>query len=98
MGIFREYDIRGIVGSELTDDHAEQIGRAYATLARTKSLKTVTVGRDGRLSSPSLHGRLVKGLTDGGLDVVDLGACPTPLVYFSLFHLPVDGGFAATYL
>jgi phosphomannomutase/phosphoglucomutase len=96
MGIFREYDIRGIVGSELTDDHAEQIGLAYATLARGKGLKTVTVGRDGRLSSPALHGRLVKGLTEGGLDVVDLGACPTPVVYFSLFHLPVDGGIMIT--
>ncbi|MFO0773165.1 MAG: phosphomannomutase/phosphoglucomutase [Nitrospiraceae bacterium] len=96
MGIFREYDIRGVVGDDLTEDIAEQIGRGYATLARAQGAKTVSVGRDGRLSSPALHARLLKGLTAGGLDVVDIGICPTPLVYFSLFTLPVDGGIMIT--
>jgi phosphomannomutase/phosphoglucomutase len=96
MGLFREYDIRGIVGTELTETIAEQIGRAYATIAREQGAKTVSVGRDGRLSSPALRDRLVHGLTTGGLDVVDLGVCPTPLLYFSLFHLPVDGGVMIT--
>ncbi len=96
MGLFREYDIRGVVGEELTEAVAEQIGRAYATVARAKGAKTVSVGRDGRLSSPALHARLLKGLTGGGLNVVDIGVGPTPLVYFSLFQLPVDGGIMIT--
>lgn len=96
MGIFREYDIRGIVGRELTEEVAERIGRAYATIAREKGVTTASVGRDGRLSSPALRDRLVRGLTAGGVNVVDIGVCPTPLLYFSLFHLPVDGGVMIT--
>lgn len=96
MALFREYDIRGIVGKELTEDIAERIGRAFATIARAKDVKTVSVGRDGRISSPALSGRLIHGLTAGGLDVVDIGVCPTPILYFSLFHLPVGGGVMIT--
>jgi len=96
MGIFREYDIRGIVGQELTESIAEQMARAFATVARERGAKTVSVGRDGRLSSPSLRDSLVRGLTAAGLHVLDIGVCPTPLLYFSLFHLPVDGGIMIT--
>ncbi|MEW6248453.1 MAG: phosphomannomutase/phosphoglucomutase [Nitrospirota bacterium] len=96
MGLFREYDIRGIVGKDLTEDIAERIGRAYATMAGEKGAKTVSVGRDGRLSSPSLRDGLVRGLIAGGINVVDIGVCPTPLLYFSLFRLPVDGGIMIT--
>lgn len=96
MALFREYDIRGIVGQELTEDVAERIGRAFATVARGQGVKTVAVGRDGRPSSPSLRDRLVRGLTAGGLNVVDIGVCPTPVLYFSLFTLPVDGGVMIT--
>lgn len=96
MALFREYDIRGIVGQELTEDIAEQIGRAFATVARDRGVKTVSVGRDGRASSPVLRDRLVAGLTAGGLDVVDIGVCPTPVLYYSLFQLPVDGGVMIT--
>ncbi len=96
MALFREYDIRGIVGKELTESVAEQIGRGYATMARERGVKTVSVGRDGRTHSPALRHRLVKGLTAGGLDVVDIGVCPTPILYFSLFHLKVDGGIMIT--
>ncbi len=96
MGLFREYDIRGIVGKDLTEDIAERIGRAYATMAGEKGVKTVSVGRDGRLSSPSLRDGLVRGLIAGGINVVDIGVCPTPLLYFSLFQLPVDGGIMIT--
>ncbi|HET7439329.1 MAG TPA: phosphomannomutase/phosphoglucomutase, partial [Nitrospira sp.] len=59
-------------------------------------VKTVSVGRDGRLSSPGLFKALVKGLLAGGLNVIDIGICPSPLVYFSLFNLPVDGGIMIT--
>jgi phosphomannomutase/phosphoglucomutase len=96
MALFREYDIRGIVGQELTEDVAERIGRAYATVVREKGTETVAVGRDGRMSSPVLRDRLVKGLTAGGLHVLDIGVCPTPVLYFSLFRLPVQGGLMIT--
>ena len=96
MGLFREYDLRGIVGKELTESTAEQVGRAYCTYVKDRNVKTIAVGRDGRLSSPGLFEALVKGLLAGGLDVVDVGICPSPLVYFSLFQLPVDGGIMIT--
>src|SRR6185436_11060532 len=96
MALFREYDIRGIVGQELTEDIAEQIGRAFATVAREKGVKAVSLGRDGRPSSPVLRDRIMRGLTAGGLNVVDIGVCPTPVLYFSLFQLPVDGGVMIT--
>ena len=96
MGIFREYDIRGIVEKDLTPDVAEKIGRAYATFARERGVKKITVGRDGRLTSLALRDALIAGLTGAGIDVVDLGLCATPLLYFSLFHCPVDGGIMIT--
>jgi phosphomannomutase / phosphoglucomutase len=96
MALFREYDLRGIVGSELTVELAERVGRAYATYASGRGVKTISLGRDGRLSSPSLHQSLLKGLLDGGLDVIDIGVCSSPLVYFSLFTLPVGGGIMIT--
>ncbi len=96
MGLFREYDLRGIVGKELTEELAEQVGRAYCTHVKERPVSTVTVGRDGRLSSPQLHRALVRGLLAGGLNVIDIGICPSPLLYFSLFHLPVDGGIMIT--
>jgi phosphomannomutase/phosphoglucomutase len=96
MGLFREYDLRGIVGQELTEEIAERVGRAYCKHVQRRAVKTVSVGRDGRLSSPALHKALVKGLLDGGLNVIDIGICPSPLLYFSLFNLPVDGGIMIT--
>ncbi len=95
-GIFREYDIRGIVGQELTGEVAEKIGRAFATIARDRGAKQVTVGCDGRTSSPMLRECVVRGLTTGGLDVWDIGLCPTPLLYYSVFQWPVDGGIMIT--
>ena len=96
MGLFREYDLRGIIGQELTESIAEQVGRAYSTYVKDRGVKTISVGRDGRLSSPALFKSLVKGLLAGGLNVTDIGICPSPLVYFSLFQLPVDGGIMIT--
>lgn len=96
MGIFREYDIRGIVEKDLTPDVVEKIGRAYATLARERGIKTMAVGRDGRLTSPTLRSQLIAGLTGAGVNVVDIGVCATPLLYFSLFHSAVDGGIMIT--
>jgi phosphomannomutase/phosphoglucomutase len=96
MGIFREYDIRGIVGEELTEDMAERIGRAYGSLAVRAGAKAVAVGRDGRTSAMQMRAALLKGLLGCGLDVVDIGVCPTPLLYYALFTLPVGGGVMIT--
>jgi phosphomannomutase/phosphoglucomutase len=96
MGLFREYDLRGIVGSELTEELAVRFGRAYSTYVTTRGVKTISLGRDGRLSSPALHKALLEGLLAGGVDVIDIGICPSPLVYFSLFTLPVGGGIMIT--
>lgn len=96
MSIFREYDVRGVVGKDLTLDVAESIGRAYATMARQRGCRTVALGRDGRLTSPDLRDRVLAGITAAGMNVVDIGICPTPLLYFALYELSVDGGVMVT--
>jgi phosphomannomutase/phosphoglucomutase len=96
-GIFRQYDIRGIVDKDLTTEAAEGVGRGYATLLREHGLRgAVAVGRDNRPSGPMLRDALVKGLTESGVDVVDVGVVPTPLLYWSLHHTGVDGGIQIT--
>jgi phosphomannomutase / phosphoglucomutase len=94
--IFREYDIRGVADKDYDVDFARVLGRAYATYVADKNVKRVTVGRDVRLTSEKYAVALKDGLRAGGLDVVDLGTTPTPLVYYSLFHLEVDGGIQVT--
>lgn len=97
--IFREYDIRGIWGNDLTEEAVEKIGQAFAVYLRDilrKDKIKVSIGRDVRLSSFRLFEVLSHGLLDSGIDVIDIGVCPTPLQYFSLFHLPVDGGVMIT--
>ncbi len=96
-GIFRQYDIRGIVGQDLTIEAAEAIGRAYAVLLTERGIQgAVAVGRDNRPSGDSLRDALVKGLTESGYDVIDVGIVPTPLLYWSLHHLPVIAGIQIT--
>jgi phosphomannomutase/phosphoglucomutase len=98
--IFREYDIRGVYGKDLTDEVAEAIGRAYAAYVREEGLLkdpiTVSIARDVRLSSDALRDALVRGLTESGVNCVDIGVCPTPLQYFSMQTLTVNGGFMIT--
>lgn len=96
MSIFREYDIRGVVGKDLTVKLAEQIARAYGSTAVRAGAKTIAVARDGRTSAMEMREAVLKGLNGCGLNVVDIGVCPTPLMYFSLFTLPVDGGVMIT--
>lgn len=100
--IFREYDIRGIAERDLSAEFAEALGRTYARyisgrtpVAGRQRLK-VSVGRDCRLTSDRYAEALVRGIRDGGVDVVRLGVCPTPLTYFSVFHLDLDGGIMIT--
>ncbi len=95
--IFREYDIRGKVGIDLTEEVVGEIGRAYGTLVRRKKGKKVVCGRDGRLSSLSLQQSLIEGILETGVNVVEIGMCPTPVMYFSLFILEdIDGGIQVT--
>ena len=82
--ILREYDVRGIVGSTLTEADAYALGRSYAALATSEGAKRVAVGRDGRTHSPELEVALVRGLTEGGLDVVRIGMGPSPMLYFAV--------------
>ena len=97
-GIFRQYDIRGIVGKDLTPDVARAVGRAYATYLTEHSKKrgAVAVGRDNRPSGSSLRDGLVEGITGSGVDVVDIGIVPTPLNYWALHNLDVAGGIQIT--
>lgn len=94
--IFREYDIRGTVPQELNKDAAHHLGLAVGTYYLDKGARRVTVGRDCRLSSPELAAGLIAGLKATGLNVVNLGMVPTPLLYFSLHQLEVDGGVQIT--
>jgi phosphomannomutase/phosphoglucomutase len=96
-GIFRQYDIRGITGRDLTEEAALAIGRGFATLLGQRGLSgAVAVGRDNRPSGPALRDALVAGLTGAGADVIDIGVVPTPVLYWSLHHLPVTAGIQIT--
>ena len=95
--IFRQYDVRGIVGRDLTAGVAHALGRAYAAyLAQRGIAGAVAVGRDNRPSGDMLRDGLVAGLTESGVDVVDIGVVPTPLTYWALHHEPVVGGIQIT--
>jgi phosphomannomutase/phosphoglucomutase len=94
--IFREYDIRGIVGDDFDAPDVERIGLAFGTYVRQHGGKCLAVGRDHRLSSASFCAALTKGLQTTGCDVVDIGLVPTPLLYFSIVHLHTDGGCMIT--
>jgi len=94
--ILREYDVRGIVGSTLTEADAYALGRSYAALAVSEDAKRIAVGRDGRTHSPGLEAALVRGLTEGGLDVVRIGMGPSPMLYFAVSTLEVQGGIQVT--
>jgi phosphomannomutase len=101
--IFREYDIRGVVDKDLTDETLELIGKSYGTLlariaerdGRPTPTKVV-VGRDVRISSAPFAAALIRGIASTGLDVVDVGIVPTPTLYFSVGYLNVDGGMEVT--
>jgi len=96
--IFREYDIRGVAGRDLAGDTAVLIGKAFGSLVKSfiPKARQVSVGRDVRLSSDELAAGLIKGIVSSGIDVYDLGVCPTPVQYFSLYHLDLDGGIMIT--
>ena len=94
--ILREYDVRGVVGKTLSTEDAKALGQAFATIAAEQGAKKLAIGRDGRLSSPDMAAAVAAGITAAGLDVVDIGRCPTPCLYFAVYHLDTDGGIMIT--
>lgn len=96
--IFREYDIRGKIGSEFPISQAYDLARAIALYLSQKNpaLKTFAIGMDGRISSPELKEKIVTALQDCGFNVIFVGVCPSPVVYFALYQLPVDAGLMIT--
>ncbi|MEW6188119.1 MAG: phosphomannomutase/phosphoglucomutase [Thermodesulfobacteriota bacterium] len=94
--IFREYDIRAVVGKELTLEEVQTLGRAIGTYLGQAGKKTITLGRDGRITSPAFRDHLLEGLLSTGCQVIDIGICPTPLLYFSIRHLKTEGGVMIT--
>jgi len=94
--IFREYDIRGVVNKDLTLDVVRRLGQGFGTLMTRTDRRALVVGRDGRLSSEAFEEELIEGLISTGCNVVNIGLCPTPVYYFSIFHLDKDGGMMVT--
>ena len=94
--IFREYDIRGVVRTDLTDDVVRDIGRGFGTYVLRHGGKAISLGGDVRLSTEHLRELITDGALSTGLDVVDIGTVPTPVLYFSLYELPVDGSLMIT--
>ena len=95
--VLREYDIRGVVNENLTTNTAYSIGRTFGHVVCSKFVKKkIAVGYDGRLTSPSLHHALCKGLLDSGSNVFSIGMCTTPMTYFAHYHLQTDAAVMVT--
>lgn len=96
--IFREYDIRGVYNEDFDNDFAYQLGRAYSSYLKDEMNEqpTVSVGYDARLSSPPIVESLIRGFTDSGVKIYNLGLITTPMSYFSMFHLNLTGGIMVT--
>lgn len=94
--VFRAYDVRGLVGADITPDVFRLVGSAYGTLIRRNGGRRIAVGRDNRPSSVDLAAGFVEGALATGLDVVDVGFAPTPVLYFATAHWKLDGGANVT--
>ena len=94
--LFREYDLRGIVGEMIDTDVAYTLGRSYGSYIKGKNYDKAVVGYDNRLTSPDLHDALVQGITESGVDVVSLGLVTTPMFYFARYFLKMDAGVMIT--
>ncbi|MBN1849515.1 MAG: phosphomannomutase/phosphoglucomutase [Deltaproteobacteria bacterium] len=95
-GIFREYDIRGILDKDFNLSDVKRIGHGYGSYLHQNGGEKAVIARDCRLSSPNIRDALVDGLMDSGVHVIDVGICPTPLLYFAIRHLKADGGVMIT--
>ncbi|EIJ43339.1 phosphomannomutase [Beggiatoa alba B18LD] len=96
MSVFRAYDVRGIVGDDLTVELVEKIGKAIGTKAVQKGIKQVVIARDGRLSGEQLQNALAQGIISTGRDVINVGRVPTPVLYFTTYHLQTGTGVMVT--
>ncbi|MCD4796046.1 MAG: phosphomannomutase/phosphoglucomutase [Candidatus Cloacimonetes bacterium] len=94
--IFRQYDIRGVVDKDLTDETLYLIGKGYGTYLRRKNLKNACIGGDARLSTPRFKDQFIKGMRETGIDVIDVGIMATPVLYYSIWKLKTDGGVMIT--
>lgn len=94
--VFREYDIRGIVGTEITEAEVERLGRAFGTAMARQGKGRLVIGRDCRLTSERFRDRLAAGLVSTGMDVTDVGVCTSPVLYFAIRHFETDGGVMIT--
>ncbi len=94
--IFREYDIRGIAGKDLSENDVIRIGKGVGTYLKRHGRVRLVVGRDCRLTSDTYAQRVMEGLRSTGCDVIDIGVCPTPVFYFSIRHLKKEGGVMVT--
>lgn len=94
--IFKAYDIRGIVRTTLTPKTVRQIGQALGSEAVVRGVKSIVIGRDGRLSGPALAGALAAGITSAGVDVIDIGRVPTPMTYFAAHELGTESCVSVT--
>ena len=94
--IFREYDIRGVVKSDFPDQVVDKLGKAFGTFIKRENLASIAVGFDVRLSSEHLKNVFVDGVLSTGIDVIDVGQLPTPVLYFSIVQLKSDGGVMIT--
>lgn len=95
-GIFREYDIRGIAGVDIDEEIFEIIGKAYGTYMKNLGASRISIGRDCRVTSSELSQAVARGINSTGLNVLDIGMVATPMLYFSLYNLPVGGGVMIT--
>ena len=94
--IFKAYDIRGVADVNLTVDVVFNIGRVIGTMANERSIPSVCIGRDGRLSGPKLSLALIDGITSTGTNVVDIGMVPTPVLYYATHFFRTGSGVAVT--
>ncbi|HEY2776104.1 MAG TPA: phosphomannomutase/phosphoglucomutase [Candidatus Binatia bacterium] len=94
--IFREYDIRGVPGTDYDEEFTEALGRAFASMLRERGITRAAVGRDCRLTSAAHAGALKQGIRGGGIDVVDVGMCATPLLYYAVHLLDLSAGIQVT--
>ena len=95
-GIFREYDIRGIAGTDMDEDGVRDLGRGIGSFLKRRGSTHLTVGRDCRLTSDAYSAMLIEGLVSTGCHVTDIGVCTTPMSYFSIRHLKKEGSVMVT--
>jgi phosphomannomutase/phosphoglucomutase len=94
--IYREYDIRGVIGEDIAEEEFITMGKGFGTYFRGLGKRRILLARDCRLTSPGISEEVTEGLMSAGCDVLDGGICPTPTLYFGVRHLEADGGLMIT--